>query len=135
MDGEKKAAMLRPVLVTAAYRRLRVTLLGRHQGINQLIPWQVLQCILTGHVWPVSGFTPGTLPPLSHTHYHTHTLAAAPIRQHQVLFLPPQNPGCPSHQESEGSLNPEQVNEVEERKSEQQRPSPTSLLPVLFVAR
>lgn len=78
----KKAAMLRPALAAVAYRRLCVILLSGYRGINWLIARQVLQCVLTGHVWPLSGFTPGPPPsPLSpvthtHTHYHTHTLSA-----------------------------------------------------------
>ena len=147
--------MLRPDWATVAYRRLCVTLLSVYWGINRVIPWQVLQYALTGHVRPPSGFGPGLLSilcPLSpathkhtythtYTHTHTHTLSdsqpltAAPLRQHQVLFLPPQNPGCPSRQESKASLKPERVNEAEERKREQRRPSPTSLLPVLLFAR
>lgn len=126
----KKAAVLRPAPATVAYRRLWITLLG---AIDQLIPWQVFQCtVLTGHLWPPSGFALG--PP--HTHTYTHpALTAAPIRQHKVLLLPPPNPGCPSRQESKARLNLERVNKVEERKKERHRPSPTSLLPVLLFAR
>lgn len=141
-ESNEKAAMLRPALAGVAYRRLCVTLLGVYWGINRLIPWPVLQCVLAGHVWH-SRHPPSTLSPATHTHTISHNtlsnthsaLTAVPLRQHRVLFLPSQNPGCPSRQESKASLNPERVNEAEERKREQHRPSPTSLLPVLLFAR
>ena len=82
---DKKAAMLRPALAIVAYRRLCVTLLSGYWSINCLIPWQVLQYVLTGHVCPRCGVTPGPPPlcPRSHTHtnYQIHpAMTAVPIR-------------------------------------------------------
>lgn len=73
-ESNEKAAMLRPALAGVAYRRLCVTLLGVYWGINRLIPWPVLQCVLAGHVWH-SRHPPSTLSPATHTHYLTqHTI-------------------------------------------------------------
>lgn len=60
-------------------------------------------------LWLRSRPPPYPLSPATHTHTHS-ALTAAPIKQHRVLFLPPQNPGCPSRQESKASLKPERVN-------------------------
>lgn len=94
----KRAAMLRPGPATVAYRRLCVTLLSLYWGINRLIPWQVLQYVLTGHVWPRSGLAAGPLPPLSHTHTNTHstdssanqaTPSAIPASSKSRMSFPP----------------------------------------------
>lgn len=132
---EKKAAVLRPAVDTVAYQRLCVTLLSVCRGVERLIPRQVLQYVLTGHVWPPSGFAPG--PPFTRPSVTHSALTAAPIRQHRVLFLPPQKiqDVLPARNQK-ASLKAERVNgEAEERKREQHRPSPTSLLPVLLIAR
>lgn len=140
--GEGRGGALRPRF---AYRRLCVTLLSVCRGVNRSVPLQVLQhCVLAGHVRPPSGFAPGApRPPARPTQPHPlscHTPGTDSsadqdnVGRFSCLL---KTPGCPSpRRESKGLLrDPERANEAAERKREQHRPSPTSLLPVLLAAR